>query len=122
VKLPLDMNLTPRWRPLLEQAGHEIQHWSEIGPTNATDTVVMEWARNNGYVVFTHDLDYGALLFSTQATAPSVIQARGEDVRPATLAPFILKALADAEKELSAGALVTVDIKRHRIAVLPLRH
>jgi predicted nuclease of predicted toxin-antitoxin system len=116
------MNLTPQWRLPLEQASHEVKHWSEIGPHNATDTTIMEWARQHGYVVFTHDLDYGALLHATGATAPSVIQARCEDVRPAVLAASILKALVDAEQELLAGALVTIDLKRHRISVLPLKH
>jgi len=115
------MNLTPQWRPSLEQAGHEVKHWSEIGPPNAPDTVIMEWARQHDYLVFTHDLDYGALLHATGAKAPSVIQARGNDVRPATLAASILKALIEAEQDLRDGALVTVDMKRHRVTVLPLR-
>jgi len=38
------MNLTPQWRLPLEQAGHEVKHWSEIGPHNATDTTIMEGA------------------------------------------------------------------------------
>jgi predicted nuclease of predicted toxin-antitoxin system len=82
----------------------------------------MEWARRHDCVVFTHDLDYGALLYATGATAPSVIQARGEDVRPAALAASILKALAEARQELLDGALVTVDVRRHRISILPLKH
>ncbi len=120
MKLLLDMNLTPRWRPFLEQAGHEVVHWSEIGPANAEDTKVMAWARDNGYVVFTHDLDYSALLFSTRATAPSVVQARGHDLRPEILAPSIIQALKDSEAEIIRGALVTVDARRHRVSVLPL--
>jgi predicted nuclease of predicted toxin-antitoxin system len=116
------MNLTPQWRLPLEQAGHEVTHWSEIGPPNAADTVIMEWARRHGWVVFTHDLDYGALLYATGATSPSVIQARGEDVRPAALAASILRAIVNAEQELLTGALVTVDVRRQRISILPLKH
>jgi predicted nuclease of predicted toxin-antitoxin system len=116
------MNLTPQWRLPLEQAGHEVKHWSEIGPPNAPDTTIMEWARKHDYGVFTHDLDYGALLYATGATAPSVIQARCEDVRPAALAASIIKVLTETGQELSTGALVTVDVKRLRISVLPLKH
>jgi predicted nuclease of predicted toxin-antitoxin system len=116
------MNLTPHWRLPLESAGYEVKHWSEIGPNDAPDTVIMEWARQHDYVVFTHDLDYGALLHATRATAPSVIQARCQDVRPDSLAEFILKALVEAEQELLKGALVTVYPKRLRISVLPLQH
>ena len=44
----------------------------------------MAWARENRYTVFTNDLDYGALLFATAASSPSVIQIRTEDIRPAS--------------------------------------
>ncbi|MBF0240776.1 MAG: DUF5615 family PIN-like protein [SAR324 cluster bacterium] len=58
----------------MENEGHEVKHWSQIGAPNAPDTEIMDWARKNKNVVFTHDLDFSALLFSTNATAPSVIQ------------------------------------------------
>jgi predicted nuclease of predicted toxin-antitoxin system len=122
VKILLDMNLTPKWRHCLQEAGHEVTHLSDIGPTEAPDTVLMEWARQNGYIVFTNDLDYGALLHATGATAPSVIQARSADVRPAALAGPVLQVLQETERELLAGALITIDMRRYRISVLPLRH
>jgi len=40
----------------------------------------MDWAKDNGYVVFTHDLDFSALLAATQAECSSVIQVRTQDV------------------------------------------
>jgi predicted nuclease of predicted toxin-antitoxin system len=82
VKILLDMNLSPDWVPALEAEGHESRHWSTVGAFNAPDTEIMAWARNAGHVVLTQDLDYGALLFATQATAPSVVVLRAEDVRP----------------------------------------
>ena len=62
MKILLDMNLPPIWASCLETGGHEAKHWSEIGANNAPDIEIMEWARTNGFVVFTHDLDFGALL------------------------------------------------------------
>ena len=35
-------------------------HWSTIGVANASDEEIMAWAKENGYIVFTHDLDFGA--------------------------------------------------------------
>ena len=81
----------------------------------------MEWARQNDHIIFTNDLDYGALLYVTGATSPSVLQARSDDVRPAALSDSILRSLASAEEELKKGALVTVDLQRHRVSILPLR-
>ena len=121
MKLLLDMNLSPDWVPVLEVAGHEARHWSRVGAHHAPDTTIMAWAREAGCVVLTQDLDYGALLFATQARAPSVMVLRAEDVRPASIASVVIAALRTAEKDLLAGALVTVDPRRARINTLPLR-
>ena len=69
----------------------------------------MAWARENRYIVFTNDLDYGALLFATAAASPSVNQIRAEDIRPASPEHAVLFALEAAAEDLSTGALVTID-------------
>ena len=61
MKIILDMNLSPSWIPYLGSHGHEVKHWSNIGDITAPDSEIMEWARNNGYIVFTHDLDFSTL-------------------------------------------------------------
>ncbi len=121
MRILLDMNLSPAWVQFLTEAGYDVMHWSEVGPANATDTEIMEWARNHSFIVFTHDLDYGSLLFSTKAVAPSVIQLRCEDIRPTSVGRLILQALNDAERQLLAGALVTVDARKNRIHLLPFK-
>lgn len=72
MKLLIDMNLSPDWVEVLNQEGWEAVHWREIGDPRAADVVIMEWARSNGYTVFTHDLDFGTLLAATRA------QGRGQ--------------------------------------------
>jgi predicted nuclease of predicted toxin-antitoxin system len=51
MKLLVDMNLSPRWVKALAQAGIEAVHWSSLGAATAPDTVIMAFARANGYVV-----------------------------------------------------------------------
>ena len=80
VKIVIDMNLSPLWVQLLTDAGHEAVHWSRIGAPNASDREIMAWARSNGFIVFTHDLDFGTILASTDAEAPSVFQLRTQDI------------------------------------------
>jgi hypothetical protein len=58
----------------------------------------MAWARENRYIVFTNDLDYGALLFATAAASPSVIQIRAEDIRPASAEHAVLFAFEAARE------------------------
>lgn len=123
MRFVIDMNLPPAWVETLMKQGHHAVHWSTVGPVNASDAVIMEWAREHGSVVFTHDLDYGALLHATAATAPSVIQIRCQDVRPETLSACLEGALAACQPDLEAGALVTIDPRRWRVSLLPLsRH
>jgi predicted nuclease of predicted toxin-antitoxin system len=81
----------------------------------------MEWARTHEHIVFTHDLDFGALLFATRATAPSVIQIRTEDIRPQSVGSLVLMALAQTEEEMKRDALVTIDPRKNRIRLLPLK-
>ena len=70
--------------------------------------------------MFTHDLDFGALLAATHAEAPSVFQIRTEDVSPASLAPRAIVLLHRLTPQLLSGALIIVDEMRERVRVLPL--
>jgi len=120
MKILVDMNLSPQWCPALRKHGHECLHWSEVGDPRARDAEIMEWARRNGHVVFTHDLDFGTLLALTEAAAPSVIQVRTQDVMPAALGMMIAGLLRIHEDALAAGALIVVDEARAMVRVLPL--
>lgn len=116
----IDMNLSPRWTEFLEAEGWDSVHWSHIGRADATDQELMEWARREGRIVLTHDLDFGAMLAATQATSPSVAQIRTQDVRPESLAPLLVALLRKYENELVGGALLVADQARSRVRILPL--
>ncbi len=85
----IDMNLSPDWIDVLTEEGWETVHWATVGAHRATDETIMTWAREHGYVVVTHDLDFAALLAATRAVGPSVIQMRAQDVLPGSLDPHI---------------------------------
>lgn len=72
-------------------------------------------------VVFTHDLDFGAILAATDANSPSVFQIRSQDVSPKRLSALVLSSLKQFEERLNEGALVTVNEKQARVRLLPLR-
>jgi predicted nuclease of predicted toxin-antitoxin system len=119
MKLLIDMNLPPDWVEILKQGGWEVIHWSRVGDLRATDYTIMEWARVNGYTVFTHDLDFGTILAVTRAQKPSVIQVRTQDVMPQALGSRMLRILSEYEPVLEKGALVTVDKAKSRVHILP---
>ena len=120
MKVLVDMNLSPDWVPLLRQAGVEAIHWSSIGAGNADDHDIMQWARDNGAVVFTHDLDFGITLALTRGGSPSVIQLRTQDVSPQHLGGAVVSLLNAHRDILASGALITIDEARSRIRILSI--
>jgi predicted nuclease of predicted toxin-antitoxin system len=121
MKVLLDMNLPPRWVGFLRQEGFEAVHWSAVGDPRASDATIMAWARDNGFVVFSHDLDFSALLAATQAVGPSVVQVRTQDVMPESIGRDIVRVLRLRATELAQGAIVSIDKVTSRVRVLPIR-
>ena len=120
MKILIDMNLSPSWVSVLEGGGHEAVHWSHIGAMNASDKEIMDYAKEHGYVVFTHDLDFGAILATTQADGPSVVQMRIQNVHPDTLGTLALSVFSTFERHLTSGALISVDESQQRVRILPI--
>ena len=80
----------------------------------------MDWAVENGHIVFTHDLDFGTMLALTHAKGPSVLQVRSENILPDHLEDLVLEALKQYDADLASGALVVVDENKRRVRVLPI--
>jgi predicted nuclease of predicted toxin-antitoxin system len=121
LKLLIDMNLSPTWVEALQTMGFEAIHWSSVGDPRAPDREILAYASTEGYVVFTNDLDFGAILAASAASSPSVMQVRAADVTPARLAPLVRNALNQFAEWLESGALVTVETARVRARILPLK-
>ena len=81
----------------------------------------MAWAKENGYLVFTHDLDFGTALALTQAEGPSIIQVRTQDVTPSAIGKLVVNSLRQFQLELEGGALVVLDEVCPRVRILPLK-
>ena len=121
MKLLIDMNLSPRWVDFLEVRGVEAVHWSTVGNIRAKDSAIMSFAREHGYVVFTHDMDFSTLLATTGAAGPSVIQVRAQDVLPTAIGDDVVRVLGAHVDALKRGAIITVDEAKARVRILPLR-
>ena len=117
----IDMNLSPKWEEVFKHHGWSAVHWSTVGNPRATDRVVMDWARENQSIVFTHDLDFGMLLALTNAEGPSVIQVRVQNVAPEHLEAIVVAAIQQHGALLETGALIVIDESTSRARVLPLK-
>jgi predicted nuclease of predicted toxin-antitoxin system len=119
VKIIVDVNLAIRWVKMLSERGVEAVHWTEIGAANAPDTEIIAYARQNGYSIFTNDLDFSALLVFAQASGPSIIQIRAEDTRPEALVDHAAQIFIQFRTEIEQGSLITIDPKKTRLHILP---
>jgi predicted nuclease of predicted toxin-antitoxin system len=120
MKILIDMNLSPSWVEAFQGHGIEALHWSAIGDPRAKDDELLTWAREHGFIVFTHDLDFGHLLALTHAAGPSVIQVRSDDVLPESLGPTVLRALRQHQDRLMSGSLVVIEPADFRVRILPI--
>lgn len=116
----VDMNLSPDWVDFLASAGVEAVHWSTVGDPRAPDAEIMSYARSQRMVVFTHDLDFSALLASSRAGGPSVLQLRAKDVLPSACGDDAVRVIKRHAPALATGAIVTIDKAGARVRTLPL--
>jgi predicted nuclease of predicted toxin-antitoxin system len=121
MKILIDMNLSPEWVSRFAQSGIEATHWTEVGSPQAKDREIMEYALSKGFTVFTHDLDFGAILAATNASFPSVLQIRTQETLVKVIGDLVLQAIATFNNELETGALVTIDMQHSRVRILPIR-
>jgi len=120
VKIVIDMNLSPNWVPTLEAAGWTAIHWASVADPKASDRTIADWAQENGYMVLTHDLDFGTILALTHRKGPSVIQVRGQDVLPDRMGRLVIAAIRQHEDDLLAGAILVVGHRKNRVRILPI--
>jgi predicted nuclease of predicted toxin-antitoxin system len=121
MRLLIDVSLSPQWVEELQRGGVDAVHWTSVGNPRAKDREIIEWAREDGCIVFTHDLDFGAILALTRASGPSVVQVRAQDVFPSAIGAVVLEVLAAHRDALEKGAIVSVDETTSRVRILPIQ-
>jgi predicted nuclease of predicted toxin-antitoxin system len=120
MKILVDMNLSPQWAGFLAGNGIEAVHWSFIGSPDAPDTEIMAYAQAHGFVVLTNDLDLGFILAISRSNKPSVIQIRTSALGPDRIGGRVVGALKTLSADIEGGALVTVELHKVRIHLLPI--
>ena len=114
------MNIPLRYASLLTEKGFVVVRWTDVGEANASDTEIMEYARENDFVVLTCDLDFGAILSTTQERKPSVALVRASVIHADRAVDLIQTALLQYADDLNKGAILSIEMKNARIRLLPL--
>ncbi len=121
MKILVDVNLPIGWIPVLKSHGFDATHWTTVGDPRAPDPEIMQWARDQDHVVFTHDLDFGTILALTRQTGPSVLQIRTQDIISAAIETIVVSILRQVQPSLESGAIVSADETSARVRVLPIK-
>ncbi|WP_342672959.1 DUF5615 family PIN-like protein [Deferrisoma camini] len=90
-----------------------------VGLARASDAHILSVADEDERVVVTLDADFHAILATSGRKGPSVIRIRREGMTGADVAELLLRCWPKIEKDLQAGAMVSITDTSIRIHRLP---
>lgn len=120
IRLLLDQGLPRTACRMLAAAGWDVIHVGDIGLSRATDQQILDYALSDNRVCVTLDADFHALLATANASGPSVIRIRKEGLQAGALAELLIAVWPQIEKQVIAGAMITVTEKSIRVRGLPV--
>lgn len=120
MKLILDENLPPSWCDFLAPFGIQATHWRDLGNIGDPDETLFDYACEHDAVIVSQDLDFTRMLALRGTHLPSVIQLRVHCPTPEIIGQALLSVLENHRDQLREGCLITLDLKRHRLRLLPL--
>ena len=120
IRLLADMNISPKTVKILRERGWDIVRVSQFLPENASDQDILSFARREGRVVVTQDLDFSALLALGGHKDPSLITLRLTVSDPETVARRLLEILPRFEPVLREGCVIVVEDTTVRARKLPI--
>ena len=115
-----DMGISQTTVKWLKEQGFDAFHVRDMNMHRATDTEILEKARNDKHIVLTCDLDFGEILSATGEDCPSVIIFRLENETPEHINKRLRQVLQESLEALLKGAIIVVEEGRHRIRKLPI--
>ena len=116
----VDAGVSPDTVAFLARLGHDAIHVRALDMHRAQDRELVDYARSEGRVIITFDLDFGGLLALGVLGRPSVILLRLSDERPAEVNGRLATVVAEQEAALESGALILVEDVRYRVRKLPI--
>lgn len=116
-----DMNISPLTVEALREQAWDVLRVSEVLPANATDLEILEWARRQGRIVITQDLDFSALVVLGGYRQPSLVTLRLSTASPDIVTRRLLSEVPHLEEALRDGCAVTIDDAAVRLRSLPLQ-
>lgn len=86
MRFPIDAQLPPALAQMLRDRGHAAEHIAEIGPPDAPDHALWQYALAEGAVIVTKDEDFAHMIAAFPGEpAPAVVWVRVGNTRRAVL-------------------------------------
>lgn len=120
MKFLADMGISPSTVLFLREKGFNAIHLHELGLDRASDAGILDKARQEGFIILAHDLDFGDLLAASRETIPSVIIFRLKDMRPNNVNHHLQLTISQYPDELDRGAIFSINERRIRYRLLPI--
>ena len=118
--LLVDVNISPLVAAELRQLGVAVVRVGEVLDIRAPDENIVAEAVRLGAILVSRDQDFAAILATTGATRPSLVNVRVSEVDPGRLARAIASAVEALRDDLAQGAIVTLDDGGLRVHPLPV--
>ena len=119
-RILLDQGLPRSAAAVLRESGWDVVHVSELGMSQSTDRIILNFALAQDRTVVTLDADFHTLLAVANESGPSVIRIRQEGLKGREVAALLLVIWSRIEAQIQRGAMVTVTEKTIRVRNLPL--
>lgn len=116
----VDMGISPKTVDYLQRLGHDARHLHAEGLDRLPDSDILKKAREERRVLLTHDLDFGELIAASEASTPSIVIFRLQEMRPTQVNRYLHGVLLRHQSELEHGAVVSVSEGQIRIRTLPI--
>ena len=112
--------ISPLTVQFLSELGHDAVHIRTLGLERASDSELVNRARQDSSVLITFDLGFGDILALGVLDKPSVIIFRLADQRAQSVNQRLATVVAAQRAQLESGALILVEDSRYRIRKLPI--
>jgi predicted nuclease of predicted toxin-antitoxin system len=115
-----DMGISQQVVTWLTEQGHDAVHLRDQGLQRLEDRDIFLKALQEARIILTWDLDFGEILALSGAQIISAVIFRLHNTRSVHVIHRLERVLAESAQDLEAGAIISVEERRHRVRLLPI--